>query len=87
MFLGFSGLLVNRWPWNLIYKLASAVWLRENRWSRGRVEMIQIPTARDALSPYLIVLRPEEDLRAAIDVLVRKRAQGAPVLEAGRGPH
>ena len=42
--------------------------------------MIQIPTARDTLSPYFIVLRPEEDLLAAVDVLVRKRAQGAPVL-------
>ncbi len=42
--------------------------------------MIHIPTARDALSRYRIVLRPDEDLLAAIDVLVRKRAQGAPVL-------
>ena len=42
--------------------------------------MVEIPTAGDALSKYKIVLRPDEDLLAAIDVLVRKRCSGAPVL-------
>lgn len=41
---------------------------------------VRIPTARDAVSRYMIVLRPDQDLLAAIDTLVRKRAQGAPVL-------
>ncbi len=44
--------------------------------------MVRIPTARDALSRYMIVLRPEEDLLEAIDILVRKRTQGAPVVNA-----
>ncbi|HXV62471.1 MAG TPA: CBS domain-containing protein [Vicinamibacteria bacterium] len=41
---------------------------------------VRIPTARDAVSRYMIVLRPDQDLLGAIDTLVRKRAQGAPVL-------
>ncbi len=43
--------------------------------------MVNIPTARDAMSAYLIVLRPDEDIFEAIDVLVDKRVSGAPVLD------
>ena len=44
--------------------------------------MVSVPTAREALSNYSITLEPGMDLLEAIQVLVGKRATGAPVVGA-----
>lgn len=44
--------------------------------------MVHVPTARQALSKYMVVLQAQASLMEAIDILVRKGAQGAPVLDA-----
>ncbi len=43
--------------------------------------MKKVPTARDCMSPTLFTLHPEIDVYEAIDVLVKRNASGAPVLD------
>jgi len=47
--------------------------------------MVTIPTARDVLSKYSVTLSPDMEILRAIDVLVSKRAAGAPVVDEGGG--
>jgi predicted transcriptional regulator len=42
--------------------------------------LTNIPTARDMLTHWTVVVRPDMDLLAAIEVLVNKRANGAAVV-------
>lgn len=44
--------------------------------------MNRIPTARDCMSNWFVTLRPDQDLTEGIDLLVSKRASGAPVVDA-----
>jgi len=46
----------------------------------GGLEMQQVPTARDCMSTYFVTLRSTTDIYDAIDILLKKRASGAPVL-------
>ncbi len=43
--------------------------------------MTQIPTARELMGAWYVTLRPEQDLEEAIQMLVARRATGAPVLD------
>lgn len=44
--------------------------------------MNRIPTARDCMSNWFVTLQPEQDLTEGLDLLVSKRASGAPVVDA-----
>lgn len=46
--------------------------------------MNRVPTARDCMSPTLFTLHPDTDVYEAIDVLVKRHASGAPVLDDDR---
>lgn len=43
--------------------------------------MIRVPTARDLVKEWYVVLRPDMDVYEAIDLLEAKRASGAPVVD------
>ena len=43
--------------------------------------MNRIPTARDCMSNWFVTLRPDQDLTEGLDLLVSKRASGAPVVD------
>jgi predicted transcriptional regulator len=43
--------------------------------------MNKLPTARDCMSNWFVTLRPEQDLTEGLDLLVSKRASGAPVVD------
>ncbi len=44
--------------------------------------MKRVPIARDCMSEWYAVLRPEMDVYEAIDLLTRKKASGAPVIDS-----
>lgn len=44
--------------------------------------MLHVPVVRECMSTTFFTLRPEQDVFEAIDVLVAKRASGAPVVDA-----
>jgi predicted transcriptional regulator len=43
--------------------------------------MVKVPTARDCMSPTCPVVHPDMEVMDAIDMLVNKRASGAPVVD------
>jgi CBS domain-containing protein len=44
--------------------------------------MFNVPTARDCMSTYFVTLTADMDIYDAMDVLLKKRASGAPVINA-----
>lgn len=44
--------------------------------------MVAIPSAREALTKYAVMLRPDQDVFEAIEALVKRQVTGAPVVDA-----
>lgn len=43
--------------------------------------MDRVPTARDCMSPNVFTLHPDQDVYEAIDILLHRKASGAPVVD------